>query len=529
MLGIDVMEDDDLREVVEKFISALLPHDNYDPEPFSDILSTIFKYVRLDEFSLSLRVLLEALDGIAKLKSSFPDYKPKFTRKTFEDLLNVSIGEAVLRPEIRLVGYLQENGLDFDLKREEVFNNACQVLYGLCMDLYDRCFDLAEPSNEILNSEPGLRVAMSDCAAHQIVVIQSNILKCSGAKIGRESLNGFSDWLRYAGSAITELNSRLQLADKGSAFSLDSLQKSNEILSILKELQQPIADWGIPELDDYTPILMHRLVVLVGLENIGKTKFCVDKAVNVLLANKRVAYMCGESVAATVYSSILINYIYKRYGLIVNADHIANPEDCPEDVRKVIWMSIDEIVSSKNLTFVDSFSYRTIYEDMQSVYEKSHFDLLVIDHSCALKDKIGSLKENIDELAEKARDFKKDYPVCVLISSHPSSTAREALSKGAPITDSPTKGSQGLSGEADEVFILRSNETLDKQGLLELEVFKRRADAILNKIILKKKFEVSALVYDENMQAVDKVASLEKQEALAALTNDLDNSMYSLV
>ena len=62
-----------------------------------------------------------------------------------------------------------------------------------------------------------------------------------------------------------------------------------------------------------------------------------------------------------------------------------------------------------------------------------------------------------------------------------------------------------------------------------MEVFKRRADAILNKIILKKKFEVSALVYDENMQAVDKVASLEKQEALAALTNDLDNSMYSLV
>ena len=111
----------------------------------------------------------------------------------------------------------------------------------------------------------------------------------------------------------------------------------------------------------------------------------------------------------------------------------------------------------------------------------------------------------------------------------PSVTAKDALTRGKAITQSPTKDSQTLSNEADEVFILRDNETLQKQELLILQNYKRRdAARVLDDIYLRKRFEVSALIYDESQQALDSVMNLSRQQAIADLMADSDESGYDL-
>lgn len=97
-----------------------------------------------------------------------------------------------------------------------------------------------------------------------------------------------------------EIDNRLSESESQNTMKIDSLEGSYELLRSLQDLLVPIADYGIPELDQYTPILRHRLVVVVGKENIGKTKFAIDKAVNVIMAGGKVAYMCGESVKASI-------------------------------------------------------------------------------------------------------------------------------------------------------------------------------------------------------------------------------------
>ena len=87
---------------------------------------------------------------------------------------------------------------------------------------------------------------------------------------------------------------------------VDSVDKASTLLNSLKDRFIPIAKYGIPEIDgegefEGTPILRHRLVVVVGNENIGKSMFGKDTATNIMLAGGRVVYMCGENVKSLMY------------------------------------------------------------------------------------------------------------------------------------------------------------------------------------------------------------------------------------
>lgn len=197
----------------------------------------------------------------------------------------------------------------------------------------------------------------------------------------------------------------------------------------------------------------------------------------------------------------------------------------------MLGMVIDQLVTQKLLILVESFNYATCFDEINNLYQTTSFDALIIDHSCALSGTIddGSLKAKIDKLSRDVRVFRKKNAVCIIVSSHPSVLAKEALMRDREVTESPTKGSQDLSTDSDEVYILRENETLKKQGLLKLENYKRRGAAkFIEPVILQKKFEVSCFIYDESKQAIDSIMELDREQALAALEADSDDALYSL-
>lgn len=533
MLKINLLEDEELQDNLNIFISSLLPHEKYDAEFFSQNLSIIFKFVHLDEFQLEYALLLNALQQLHKLKVSFTDFIPRLRREDFESLLEVSIYDAVVRPELGVKEWLEYEGLSSNLTIQSNKEEVCQKLCTRALELYDTCFELEVASAEAANHEPSLKSAFLSHVARQGLNTQAEIIQHE-VRIGRKKYSGLQDWLMYTTSLVTSVKERLEDAASDRIIAIDSTESSTALLNSLADFFIPIAEYGIPEIDAYTPILRHRLVVIVGKENIGKTKFAIDKAVNVLLNGGKVVYMCGETQKAKVYSSILINYVFKKYSYILRPEHIADVEGCPDEVRKVLGMCIDEIVHCQRLILADAFHYDTFYEELVSLYDKSKFDMCVIDHSCALAGTVGngSLKDKIDVLAEKSRDFKKNYPVCLMITSHPSTYAKDADNRGKDINDSATKGSQNLSTEADEVFVLRDNKTLQKQNLIMLENLKRRdAGRITETIILKKRFDASAFIYDASIQSSEATFDLEKEEALRVLEEDFSddsNNEFSL-
>ena len=210
--------------------------------------------------------------------------------------------------------------------------------------------------------------------------------------------------------------------------------------------------------------------------------------------------MCGENTMPLVYASVLSNYIYKKHGLRISAEMVAKRNSLPEDKKKLVNLTSAELSSSGKLILKDSFSYNNFYDEVVTIYDKTPFDALIIDHSMALLG-TGNDTENITNLAKQAREFKKAYPVYVQILSHLSVTAKDAISKGKVVDNSPTKSSSVLSAEADDIMLLIDNPILAKQNLLAIYNYKRRgAQRILENMIVRKKFDVSSYYYDPALQ-----------------------------
>lgn len=527
MIKLQILQDEELQNALKVFVSSLLPHSGYDPGFFSQNLNSVLRYIHIDEMQMEYNVVFSAFVNLNKIKMSLPDFEPSLTRESFDSLLQVSLPETILRQDVEIQEWLRFENLADDLKVQTTRELASQKLYYRCMELYDECYSMAVKSSEAINHEAELKAAFLGHVSVQSLDAQAKILQHE-LRVGRNTYRGSQAWLEYSQKVTSEINERLLEVQNSSKVVLDNIGVSSELLRSLSNLYEPIADWGIPELDDATPILQHRLVVVVGAENIGKTKFAVDKAVNVIRAGGKVAYMCGESIKAQVYADILINYIWKEYDVILQPKHLTDMDLCTTEVQKIIGMAIDRITSTGALTLRDAYNYHTVYQEMEEDYQISKFDMLVIDHSLALVGGGGDkIRENIDTLAIACREFKKAHPVCVLVTSHPSVSGKDDIRRGKKVTTSSTKGSQTLSGEADEVFTLRDNETLQKQQLLLLDVSKRRGPAQIDPIVLKKKFEVSAVVYDAEYQAPEAAAELEQEEALRLLNQDLDD--YSLM
>lgn len=526
MLKFNLTEDESLCDALNIFISALLPHENFDSSLFSTTLETVFKYIHLDEFQLEYRLIFDALCDLGKIKSSITHFEPQLTKETFSRILEAGIMDAIVRSELGIIDWLSYEGMNTNLNIPTVREEACQKICTRALQLYDTCYEMRIPSNEVINHEPELRAAFMGHVGTQCVNLQSQIIRHE-VKIGRHKYHGFSDWLKYASTMTTEITDRLSEADSQQVVHLDSVNDSLKMLHSLQELLVPITNYGIPELDDVTPILRHRLVVVVGRENIGKTKFVVDESSNVIIAGGKVLYMCGESVKAAVYADILINYIHKVYGVVLRPEHLADPSICPDDIQKIIGMSLERIVQSGALTLCDAFNYGTVYSELEQLYERYQFDMVVIDHSCALVGTAGdgSLRSKIETLAIACRDFKKKYPVCVMVTSHPSVASKETAKKNKLTDDSPTRGSQTLSAEADEVLYLRDTEMLAKQDLILLENTKRRnAGRVVEPIVLRKYFAVSSFIYDPALQSGYSREELDRNQALSMLDAELNNS-----
>lgn len=526
MIVIKIMEDEELQEVVKKFISALLPHKNYDPVFFGPNLQGIFKFIHLDEFNMEYYVILKVLNDLNSIRAVTENYIPRLSKDTFDGILTSSIVEGILNPVVGIKDWLEYEHLNSNLSIETVKQDACQKLYARCIELYDECLSLEVASSNALDYLPALQSAFLAHVENQALITQAKIVQ-SSVRIGRKSFSGASDWLDFTSSITSEISSRLQIAADDSAICIDSVAKANEMLKGLKESYIPIANYGIPEIDGVndqvkTPILRHRFVVVCGNENVGKTMFAKDQATNVLLAGGRVLYMCGENTKQKMYCEILINYIYKKYQCFILPQHINDIDSCPENIRKIIKMAMAEIVETKNLILKESYNYATVYEELRSDYDKYQPDAYFIDHSYALSGGYNgdSGKQNVENLAKAVKEFRKQYPVYVMVLSHLSTTAREAIAKGRMIEMFPTKGSQNLSADADDTFVLRDDETLRKQGLIALENTKRRDQGrIHNFIILKKLFEVSHFEYNERYQATESSLSADADTALLHLEN----------
>lgn len=481
----------------------MLPHQDFTPETFTDIYANIVRYITVDEMPLEYRVIFNIVDDVLKINCVTKNFFPVISKDVVRNTLETSLSLFVSDSGYMFKKWFEEKGVDPNFNIPTNIENGSSVLYREVMSVYERCFERAVPSSEALSNLVSYKNAFLSAVSESTVSSQIEILE-DKFFVGKVCYKGPSGWLKYCKDVSFEVDRRLDDDLFSSAVHLDEIDKALKLLEKSRSMFKPLGKYGIPELDGATPLLAHRFITICAKEGVGKTLYSCYLVNNLMKENRRILFMCGESPDATIYNNVLSNYIYKKYNKFVSVGQISGSEETSEEANRLINIAVSELTSSKQAILRQSYSYDNLYEELVSDYDNYRMDAVVIDHSAALtsQGKFFGHKEMIDGLAEQVRNFKKEYPVCMIVTSHLSADAIKEFAKTGKVTVStPTAFSSLLSRESDEVHILLSSPELTKQSLVALQNFKRRGAKVLeNPIYLKVLYVAGEWVYDKKYQ-----------------------------
>ena len=519
--------DNDLKEILGKIVSMLLPHDNYDGACFNTILTETFKLVRLEEMDMEYYVLFHVLNNVSKVK--LPFHHASLTRDAFKDVISNFILNEANSEKLRLKEYLLFNGEATDLTNVGNKERAMNILFTLSLRLYDTAFEAAIPSAEYPAFILNLREAVMNTLAYDCINAQGDALR-DGYKTGRKFYSGPYDWLQLVKNQITNIESRLPDDTSDSSVTLDDPSKGRALLEEQQSKGMQIAPYGLPPMDDMTPISKNRLVILAGNPNVGKTSVMLAMVMQIIEAGGKVVILSGESSPGKIYVQLLSSYIKRKYGISIPPSMLSNMDKCSDEVIRLIHLYQSEFSSLNQLVIQEQFSYSTFYDQAASLREKFEYDAIFVDHTLSMAN-LTDQYQCLEQLAIQARNFKNKYPVFVCLLSHLSTETQKELKEGRSLEAPCTKHNATLESEADEVLVLTTNPEFRKQKKLGVINKKRRdAEVVTDLMVVRMDFQFKVLSYHDEDQIGNAVDYMQAESAIENLkglygVNDEDDEL----
>ena len=518
--------DEVLTTTLNKVLSGFLPHENFSEADFIALYSALTQRITETEMRgvyNPFRYILHRYYILALESGRIPS----ITEDKFAGALENIVFDMLSDKRTEMYSVMAEDGQVFDLTVPTNREQAAQTLYSKVLCLYRTCFDLKVSTSEALSYMVELDEAIKRNFIDGTVANQQEILT-NGLQLGKKFYQGGDGWISYISSASRELSEFC--SNSGKRLECNSYSSLAEIERARDSAAEPLCDYGIPMLDDETPILQHRLTVLIGKENIGKTKVMTHLVARLIINGVKPYVATGETTTYLFFFQVLSSYLYQKYQLHIPPNMLTakNVETLDAEDRQLVNTAKYFLLNS-GLVIDDSLSYDTVMPTMEEYYNQG-CRAFFIDHSQSLKGRRGRMiSELVTSLALDCREFKNSHPVYVCVLSHPSAELKDILQKDPEkaqnLQISPTAQSSTLSIEADEIFILYETQLLVKEQLLGWITYKRRGPKI-GTVFIRKLFHVNAFVYDENDQAgADTVDMDDVAEALSIYEDDTEDGL----
>lgn len=518
--------DNTFTSILNKILSGFLPHNNFNAEGFIQLYTALTQRIKENEMHGTYNVFRYILHRFYIL-SLDSNTVPTITEDRFKGALETIVFDMVTDKNTDMYSLMAEDGESFDVSLPTSRDLAAQTLFAKTMQLYKECFSLQCSTEDALNSMVEFDEAIKRNYIDYTLICQQQILT-TGLQLGRKFYHGGSGWLEYISSASKELSDFSN--DSGKCLECNTYSDLTNIEKAMDRAAEPLTDYGIPNLDDETPILQHRLAVLIGRENVGKTKVMTHFVAKLIIDGVKPYIATGETTTYLYFFQVLSSYIYQKYSLHIPPNMLTekNVKLLDKDEQQVVNTAKYFLMNS-GMLIDDSLSYDTVIPTFVKYYNTG-CRAFFIDHSQSLKGRAGrNINELVTSLALDCREFKNNYPVYVCVLSHPSAELKDILqknpSKAHSLQVSPTAQSSTLSIEADEIFILYETELLTKQQLLGWITYKRRGPKI-DTIFIRKMFHVSSFLYSEDDQAGANAGDVEDiTEALNIYEEDLEEGL----
>lgn len=522
--------DEVLCENLNHVISGLLPHEKYEPKTFGLLYPTLQQVLKTQNARGLYFIFYSVFDRYASLQASFNSdaFSVNITRERFEKALENNLPDFILEPQLDVERLMNEEGKSGDISIPTIQNEAMGIVFEKTMALYDLCFDLAQSFEDAMAYIIDLKDSIRANVIETGLQMQRTIMS-TGLRYNRKTYQGTNGWITFAQQLVrevAELDSDTK--DDLECNTLDILP-SVETRSV--DMSTGLAGYGIPQLDDRTPMLRNRFVVLVAKENTGKTKVVTHLIATLIRAGIKPYFACGEAQPQSMLMHIVSSYLFQENNMFFEpTDLVGDGYEALTAEEKQIVQTAKARVAKSGLIISNSLEYDNVTSTFTEAYRKG-CEAFFLDHSQSLRGRKGrKISELVTTLALDCRDFKNNFPVYIMLTSHPSTDLKDILQKGQSkdIQKSPTAQSATPSQEADELFILNDTDYYRKQNILQWITQKRRGAVKPQPFFVRKLFHVDSFLYDPDIQSGDvmdgeEVESMIKLSGAAFLDADLED------
>lgn len=527
-------EEQTINDATRGIISAMLPHENYRSSYFSECAEVLRKAFNPLELPVPFRILTNICDSFYRIKLSVTEDEGgselKIERNVIEDYMNASLLDYIKSNLKDVQDWIQDEVDVPSLATAQGLHQATSAVGSAVLDLYDECLEMAKDSSQISILKSILLEAIKDNASRSYVIAIKEIMT-TGHKSGRRMYHGADDMREFSLRFFAELKDKVSSAES-KIVSFDNLEIFEKMDKENEASSEVLGEYGVLNMDDLTPLLPHRLDVLVGEPNIGKTSFAIQIANSVTSKGFKCAYVSGESTSSKIRDKYQSNYIYRNLGGYVNSRAIGKLDPVCEETQRFINISNLKIAKEGRFFTLPAITYEHTYEDLKNIYEQTGARVIIIDHTLSMRhDRSAqsygtSRKDSYDDFCYDLRDFKNDYPVCIIILSHPSNDAIADLKRFGRIQSdtNSTKYTSIFRGEADNILFMYKSDAMRANDTIGIGVQKRR-DATPPTVdtVLKVGYDTNSFEYDPELQPVSN-DQISKEKALESLDANYDSA-----
>lgn len=487
---------EEYNELLDKILSGLLPHENFDSEIAKELVNDLFIVVPLEETEGIYYVLFWILNRISVTHLYLSKRNISLQRDFFDSAVHSNLDTLMRLESVGIEKILKDYGKDFNLEIPTEYTDAAEFLYSELLAKYDELFEMGTPTvecNEYLNMlkqgvEEALTKSMLNAAAKVIV---------EGYSYNGELYKGAADSRKILGLALPDVNQRvantLNLASSDCKLNIISSFEDSKKFDEQNRIQlKSLYYTRFDPLDDLRAICTQDIITIVADEGVGKTRLAVDQAYKATMQGINVVYVCGETATIKIKKMVEAIHIHELYGLQFTVDElldfdkikVESIEQLEEITTKINHASMD-LFSNENygkLALVQDAVYEEFSTQVQNWKDQFDVDLVIVDHVLALTStgaftdlgRLTTFGTRVGYLYSQEDKLVKKLNIAFINTSHPSSeTSKDLKNNIAPGARSGAESSFS-SKYSSHIWVLAKRDELTVQDMVILYVTKMR-------------------------------------------------------
>lgn len=521
---------------LDKVLSSILPHENFDVTEASSVVENLFRTVPIEETYGTNYVMFKIFNKMSLVKRYLANYDTILRQDVYESALATGIANIIGEEQFNAKQFFAEYGKHFDMSVPKELEEAIAYAYSLAMERYEELFEMAIPTAEAFNWLNMLKDSMEHDLTTKMVSITGQILT-SGYAVEGKVYKGSADARQLLELMMQDVKSRISeaRAEYSMTMTVEPVRSYEEHMQFRERnnLQsRPLYYTGFDPVDDLVQVSTQDIFTIVGDEGIGKTNVAVGQGYEAITQGCNVLFICGESSKTKIEHMLLAAHLFTTEGIALTWKELRDPSTIKiDDVEKLEQITIKINASIHDFLtrpeygrpfFVDTLYYETYKETIIDNCQAYGIDIVITDHVAALSSNgqrtnmgyLSDLKTRVEFLALAQIEILKVIDIAFINLTHPSVEASKELKQGKTPGARSSGQSSGVSKGSSIVIVLGAPEAFKPQGLLLAYVTKTREFApITEPMVLQKQSCTCKFVYDPKLQHLAKGSKTALGEA----------------